>query len=143
MLHAKIVEAARAQIGTRYRDRSQQVGVSLDCYGLLAVTADSVGVFLPSMGDYLRPGLAEVLDGLDGPLARLEGPQEGAVVVLTPGSSKAERPRLHFAILTDSSRFRPLGMVHVTRGLGAVVEEPWAPEWQKITRGFYAFKGAA
>jgi hypothetical protein len=95
------------------------------------------------MGDYLRPKLSVVLDGLDGPLAKLDGPQAGAVLVLTPGKAKAERPRLHFAILTDPSEFRPFGMVHVTRGTGAVVEEAWSPTWQRITRGFYAFKGAA
>ena len=95
------------------------------------------------MGDHLRPSLKTVLDGLDGPLRRSQVPVPSALAVIEAGNGKARNPRLHFGILTDATKFDPCGMVHVTRGLGAVVEEAWDPGWQRMTRGFFLLRGAS
>lgn len=137
---AAIVAAARSHIGTRYRDRSAQVGRSLCCFGLVMAVAEQVGAACPNLHDWDRPTLEVIQGGAHEWFDELAEPRRGAVVLIAPGRLTLRRPLLHWAILTDRSRFEPYGFVHSCKAAGRVEEGPWSRRWAARVHGYYGLR---
>ncbi|MBN8839717.1 MAG: peptidoglycan endopeptidase [Sphingomonadales bacterium] len=115
---ARIVAAARATIGARFRPHGRDPALGLDCVGV-AVWALAAGGWhgrVPA-GYALAAGAAavapEMLDGL----VACDGAAAGDLLLCRAGGG------LHLAIRTEA------GVVHADAGLRRVVERPGAPPW--------------
>jgi hypothetical protein len=140
---AAIVAAARSHVGTRYRDRSAQAGRSLCCFGLVMVVAEQVGAVCPNLHEFDRPSLELIQAEAHQWFDELSEPRRGAVVLIAPGRLTLRRPLLHWAIITDRSKFEPYGFVHSCKAAGRVEETPWTCGWQRRVRGYYGLREAA
>jgi len=121
-----IIDAARAGIGSRFAHQARSPGVAVDCVGLLAVTADKLGVphgdikRYPRLAtpDMLSEGLADC--GLLGPFLA-DAMKTGDVLVFRWGPLG----RLgHVGILVSPSRF-----IHAYAAAGRVCESDLSDSW--------------
>ena len=104
---ARIVAAARATIGARFRPHGRDPALGLDCVGVAvwALAAAGAAAVLP-----------EMLDGL----VACDGAAAGDLLLCRAGGG------LHLAIRTEA------GVVHADAGLRRVVERPGAPPWSVL-----------
>lgn len=115
---ARIVAAARATIGARFRPHGRDPALGLDCVGVAAwaLAAGGWRGRVPA-GYALAAGAAAVApDMLDG-LVACDGAAAGDLLLCRAGGG------LHLAIRTEA------GVVHADAGLRRVVERPGAPPW--------------
>ncbi|QLC23662.1 C40 family peptidase [Parasphingopyxis algicola] len=120
---ARIVSAARACIGVRFRVQGRDPETGLDCVGLAAISYRAAGAAprLPA-GYGLRGGdIRDVGRWLEASgLVRIADAPAGAgdLLLLAPGSRQ-----LHLAVHSGT------GFVHADLGLRRVVETPGDPPW--------------
>jgi len=115
-MSARIVAAARALVGVRFRLHGRSAARGLDCVGLAALV---LGRAAPE-GYSLRSGnRAQAERWLrEAGLVRVEAPMGGDLVLVRPGPLQ-----LHVMIRV------PGGHVHAHAGLGRVVEMPGEAAW--------------
>jgi NlpC/P60 family putative phage cell wall peptidase len=128
----KIVDAARAWLGTPYRHQASTLGAGCDCLGLLrgawrTLYGDEPVVVPPYRADGRG---AELLAGAERWLVRAEGLAEGCVVLFRLGRQAAPR---HCGIMVSATRF-----VHAQERLG-VVEANLTDGWRRRVAAVFAF----
>lgn len=120
----RIVDAARACIGTAFRPQGRTPGLGLDCIGLAAVALRAGGVRIDAAPDYDLSGthgerliaafsdigLEKVPDGVI---------RAGDILLFSPG-----RVQHHVGIATGTGFF-----VHAHLGLRRTVETPMPAPW--------------
>ena len=140
-LRARVIEEARAWIGTPYLHRASCKGAGADCLGLVrGVWRAAIGVepeTLPAYApDWAEAKQAEQLAGAGFrhlvPVA-LEAVRPGDVLLFR---WRAHLPAKHAAILVTPDR-----MVHAHDG-AAVAEVAFAPWWRRRLAFAFAFPGA-
>ena len=123
--NARVVAAARAALGGRFRLHGRDPTLGLDCVGLvaLALAADGHQGGIPA--DYaLRSGDAAKAQAAlkDAGLLRVEGAEPGDVLLL-----RAAPEQLHLAILSE------IGILHADAMLRRVVERPGKPPFALLS----------
>lgn len=125
-MSARIVAAARAAVGARFRLHGREPETGLDCVGLAAwaLRAGGFAGAVPS-GYRLRSGNAERVAALldAGGLVRVADALPGDLVLAASGPGQ-----LHLVIATED------GFVHADAGLRRVVERPGAAPWPVVGR---------
>jgi lipoprotein Spr len=124
---SRIVGAARACLGARFRPQGRTPAHGLDCAGVALHAGRAAGCAVPESPAYRLDG-----DGLGARLAaglgaagfaprpgRIGFPGDLLVVEVAPG-------RPHLAVLTET------GAVHAHAGLRRVVEGPLDPAWRRL-----------
>ncbi len=117
----KMVAAARACLGARFRSQGRDPLIGLDCLGLALVALRAGGMTGGAPADYRLRGdhLARLVAGLAAVgLERVDRLQPGGLVVMETGPMQ-----WHLAIWTGS------GLIHADAQLGRVVEMPGPPCW--------------
>lgn len=123
VLVERILTAARACVGSRFRFQGRDPAIGLDCVGLADFTYRSVGAepMLPA-GYALRGGDlrdAEAWLSASGFASIIEGAASaGDLLILRPGARQ-----LHLAVHSGG------GFIHADLGLRHVVETPGRPSW--------------
>ncbi len=117
----RIVEAARALLGTRFRPQGCSAA-GVDCVGLVFLALEGAGLgvpFEPTHGmRFQAPEAAEVrLRRLGLRAVAPAGRQPGDIILCEPAPGQ-----LHFAIATAA------GVIEAHAGLRRVVERPWRPD---------------
>lgn len=111
---SRVVDAARAAVGVRFRLHGRDPATGLDCVGLVAL---ATGCAAPT-GYPLRGGEPGRIAGmLDAVLMRGEL-AAGAVLLMRTGPGQ-----LHLGVWTGS------GLIHADAGLARVVERPGVVAW--------------
>lgn len=124
---ARIIAAARACLGARFRPQGRSPAHGLDCAGVALHAATAVGCPVPAAAAYRLDAA-----GLGARLAACLAdagftPRPGAVA--HPGDLLAvevAQGRPHLAVLTTG------GGVHAHAGLRRVVEGPIDPAWRRL-----------
>jgi cell wall-associated NlpC family hydrolase len=115
---ARIVAAARATIGARFRPHGRDPALGLDCVGVAAwaLAAGGWRGRVPA-GYALAAGAAAVTPEMLAGLVMCDGAAAGDLLLCRAAGG------LHLAIRTEA------GVVHADAGLRRVVERPGAPPW--------------
>lgn len=114
----RVVAAARATIGARFRAHGRDPAFGLDCVGVAAwaLAAGGWRGRVPA-GYALAAGEAAVAPAMLAGLEPCDGEAAGDLLLCRAGGG------LHLAIRTE------MGFVHADAGLRRVVERPGAPPW--------------
>lgn len=129
-----IIAAARAALGTPFAHQGRMAGKGLDCVGLAAHIADTLGLaYTDSSGYGRRPsgGLLEsALDDQD-ILERVSGqPQRGDLLVI-----RFKGEPQHVAIFDGQN------LIHAYEPVGKVCEHGFTEIWRRKVVRVYRFKG--
>ena len=153
----QIVERARAYVGTPYRHQGRELGVAVDCVGLVLCVADDLGLEdvhgVPFHGDdYVNYSAQPVNAFVHAECTRrlvpvslaagaqpyrqfmhfAAGLQPGRVLTLC-----VPRVPCHMAIVTALQG--TLGIVHAYSGAGKVVEHVLSDRWKRRIAGVFEF----
>jgi cell wall-associated NlpC family hydrolase len=129
---ARIIAAARSQTGVAFKHQGRNPGQFLDCAGLAAFVAQSIGVDYNEWPGYGRQpcnGLLEsVLDRQPG-IIRVSASQPGDMLLMRFGAEPQ-----HLAFLTDINT-----IIHCYSTVGCVVEHRLDSVWVKRIARMYRF----
>lgn len=131
---ADIVRTARGFLGTPFRHQGRAPGKGLDCAGVVAATAQALGLSDYDVGGYGRlprnRDLAEHLEAAGMREIALRQARQGDVYLMA-----FETAPQHLAIATE------IGILHAHRGVGAVIEHRLDETWRRRIRHAYRFPG--
>ncbi len=121
---ARVVERARALVGTRFRPQGRCVEHGLDCLGLIVAAGQLPSGLLPSGYAQRSEAFGSMLSlPLEGRAQRIDPAQSCAGDVLLVQAGPGQH---HFLILTEG------GFVHADAGLRRVVETPGEVAWPAV-----------
>jgi len=122
----RLIEAARAFLGTPFVHQGRTLGVGVDCVGLLEGAARAAGIALPEVrADYARTPDGELERELERYCTRVFdlALRRGDVLLLRIYST---RPR-HLALVTDPA---PVRIIHAYQGAERVAEHQLTAWWR-------------
>jgi cell wall-associated NlpC family hydrolase len=117
---SRVVDAALAAVGARFRLHGRDAATGLDCVGLAALALRAGGYAGPVPTGYRLRGAVPVAL-LDAAMARCDGARAGDLLLFRSGPGQA-----HLAVRTAG------GFVHADAGLGRVVERPGEAPWPLV-----------
>lgn len=125
----KIIDLARECLNTPYRHQGRQIGVGMDCAGLVAHVLDGLGLPYDDMSGYPRtPYKGMLKDSLDNQpsLERINKIEAGCILLL-----RITRDPQHLAIYTGSS------IIHSYLTAEKVTEHGLGERWVKKIAAIY------
>lgn len=134
-----IIDIARSQIGTPFRHQGRIPGMALDCAGLVAIVAQSLGVEYnewPGYGRNPHDGLLEsVMDGQPS-VTKIGASSESAVAgdILM---IKFRADPQHLAICAGDT------IIHSYSAAGKVCEHIFDSKWRQRVTAVYRFNGVS
>lgn len=125
---SKVVEIARAYIGTPFRHQGRQKGLGIDCAGLVENVARDLGYNVPVHDNYGRMPYAGQLEAtLDNYLVKTDELKPGCILLIKFKNS----PPSHLAIFTGKN------IIHASSSLKSCKEHIYNDKWQRMTAGIY------
>jgi cell wall-associated NlpC family hydrolase len=127
-----IINAARSQLGTPFRHQGRVPGLALDCAGLAAYVAKSLGCDYnewPGYGRTPHRGLLQSVLDNQPCLVRVNDRQPGDLLLM-----KWNKEPMHVAICAGAT------VIHSYQAVGKVCEHDLDTEWQKRIVAVYRFK---
>ncbi|MAU40304.1 MAG: hypothetical protein CMF31_01660 [Kordiimonas sp.] len=130
----QIIVAARQLCGTPFCHQGRHAALGLDCIGVIALTAEAIGLSvkvpedygrLPTSGRLLREMKSAGMIPRNASAARM-----GDVVLMR----FAQDPQ-HLGLLTDR------GILHAWQGVDKVVEHNLSPIWQRRVVAVFSYPG--
>lgn len=127
-----IIKAARSQLGVKFRHQGRIAGQVLDCAGLVAYVADTLGVAYEKLPTYGRIPHKDIMRGvLDAQpgLKCVRRKQPGDILLMR----FADEPQ-HVAIYTGDT------IIHSYAGVGMVCEHRLDEKWENRIVAIYRFR---
>lgn len=133
MTGAKVVELARAKIGTPFRHQGRMPGAGLDCVGLVVCVAAELGIQIADRDGYGRTPSSGLLEAAAAEqpamVAVTDDLQEGDLLLM-----RFRREPSHVAIYANGT------IIHALEPAGKVCEHVFSELWQSRVVRRYRFR---
>lgn len=126
-----IVLEARKWLGTPFMHQGRQMGVGVDCGGLMYCIGSVLGLPVKDVRNYLRQPDGSLRHVLEGQCTKVKQAEPGDLLVMVP-----DKQWQHIALLTFDDTIIHANQSRTAR-INKVIEHRYAEKWKALTVAAY------